>query len=41
MSEKRVSGGVVLLAVALAIGALGGGIYYLVKTNPPGSQSAP
>ncbi len=37
MAGQRLSGQVVLAFIVLCGGALGGGIYYLLKTQPAGS----
>ncbi|MCA9545876.1 MAG: hypothetical protein KC613_15840 [Myxococcales bacterium] len=36
----RLPGWVVLAFIALCAGAIGGGIYYLLQTQPPGSAAA-
>ena len=40
--ERRLPGWAVLVFIFVCAGAIGGGIYYLLKTQPPGSAvSAP
>lgn len=36
---RRLPGWVVLAFIALSAGAIGGGIYYLLQTQPPGSSA--